>query len=225
MLQGWNFRSPIPAPGLLWIPGMFVFSRWSHEMTYASFCILYNPWHTLTSTSSILVCTNKGKQFKAGFPGLVACGYWLWYFNCSGPRKLSFGFPKSAALTQEVSRVLVHTPGPNKAVMGASPFPQEHCPPVPTYSPSVHRVQIQVLTASRKTKAEASVTLSSPPTLHPSGKISPSFIKQNSAASLFKEIHLPFSYQVNKLSQTLLNTNLDPSQDLWESLTNIRLYP
>lgn len=76
----------------------------------------------------------------------------------AGPKKLPLGFPKSVANSQDVPGVSVRTPLPSDAVMEVpldSQVSLENNLSTSAYSPSVHRVQTQVLQTSMRTTAEA----------------------------------------------------------------------
>lgn len=88
-----------------------------------SLCFLftwYNLCLTLTSTPSIFLCTNKGKRFKASVPDLIGLWVLAVILHLLVSRKLSLGFPKSSAKTQDVPGVSVHTPLPTNTVMRMS---------------------------------------------------------------------------------------------------------
>lgn len=122
------------------------------------FCILHNPCHAVTSTPSISLCTNNGIQFKGSFLDLSTLWILTVILQMAGPKKLPLGFPKSVANSQDVPGVSVRTPLPSDAVMEVpldSQVSLENNLSTSAYSPSVHRVQTQVLQTSMRTTAEA----------------------------------------------------------------------
>lgn len=88
-----NFKKPNTCPGLLWIPGMFVFSWWNHWMACDSFLFCTIPVIPWLLSPAFFYAPTKANSLRQASQITQACGYWLWYSNCQDQGDDLLDFP------------------------------------------------------------------------------------------------------------------------------------